>query len=133
MAMDTASKRNSAIYVTQPWRLFLPVPDGSVGQPDRQHVPWLYSGIPVTTPVVVPNVRIRAIQTEFQLVPIALSAQTYARSVDMLGMVVKSRVDCAVPRSLLEPFAWKAYLTNSSLFTSGGHVTQTATEVLSHT
>ena len=45
MPVDTRDKRNSAIYLTQPWRSMIPNPDATVSQPDRQHVPWLYSGI----------------------------------------------------------------------------------------
>ena len=43
--MDTALKRASAIFVGSPWRCILPFPDGSVDQPDRQVVPFMYSGI----------------------------------------------------------------------------------------
>ena len=43
--MNTASKRSSAINVGSPWRSRLPFPDGSVDQPDRQAVPFMYAGI----------------------------------------------------------------------------------------
>jgi len=52
-AMDNASKRGSAINYTCPWRLSLPFPDGAITQPDRQHVPWMYSGILAGAPVPV--------------------------------------------------------------------------------
>lgn len=45
MALDTALKRGSALNITSPWRGILPLPDGTVGQPDRQVVAFLYSGI----------------------------------------------------------------------------------------
>lgn len=56
MAIDTALKRLSAINVGSPWRSLLPLPDGTVGQPDRQVVPFMYSGIAAgaaVTPVIV--------------------------------------------------------------------------------
>lgn len=45
MAIDTALKRGSALNVSSPWRSILPLPDGAVTQPDRQVVPFMYSGI----------------------------------------------------------------------------------------
>jgi hypothetical protein len=39
MAIDTAAKRVSALRKT------LPLPDGAIAQPDRQHVLWQYNGI----------------------------------------------------------------------------------------
>jgi hypothetical protein len=39
MAIDTAAKRVSALRKT------LPLPDGALSQPDRQHVLWQYTGI----------------------------------------------------------------------------------------
>lgn len=43
--MDTRDKRCSAIYVLQPWRGMLPLPDSSLDQGDRQHVAFVYRGI----------------------------------------------------------------------------------------
>lgn len=37
MALDTVGKRQSAIAISSPWRSSLPIPDGTVGQGDRQH------------------------------------------------------------------------------------------------
>lgn len=46
MAMDTASKRSSAIYAGSPWRSMPPIPDGgALTQGDRQQVAFLYAGI----------------------------------------------------------------------------------------
>lgn len=54
LALDTALKRASAIHISSPWRGILPLPDGAVTQPDRQTVPFLYSGILAAgAPVVV--------------------------------------------------------------------------------
>lgn len=39
MAIDTASKRVSALRKT------LPLPDATIDQGDRQHITWNYSGI----------------------------------------------------------------------------------------
>jgi len=51
MAVDSPLKRMSAINVSCPWRGILPLPDGTVGQPDRQVVPFMYSGITAGAPV----------------------------------------------------------------------------------
>ena len=45
MAIDTRNKRSSAIFIGSPWRGMLPLPDGTIGQADRQHAAFLYSGI----------------------------------------------------------------------------------------
>lgn len=45
MAVDTALKRASVINVSSPWRGILPLPDGVMGQGDRQVVALMYSGI----------------------------------------------------------------------------------------
>ena len=45
MPVDSRDKRSSAINVGSPWRALLPVPDGTIGQADRQHVPFMYRGI----------------------------------------------------------------------------------------
>ncbi len=41
MALDTQSKRLSAISISAPWRVSLPIPDGTVSQGDRQHFMFL--------------------------------------------------------------------------------------------
>ena len=48
MAVDTRDKRSSAINLSNPWRGMLPTP-GTITQPDRQHVPYMYSGIAATS------------------------------------------------------------------------------------
>jgi hypothetical protein len=45
MAIDSISKRASAINVACPWRSSLPIPDGAISQGDRQHAAEMYSGI----------------------------------------------------------------------------------------
>jgi hypothetical protein len=45
MALDTRSRRASALGIVQPWTLTLPPSDGTVGQADRQHVAFCYAGI----------------------------------------------------------------------------------------
>lgn len=45
MALDTAQKRSSAIAISSPWRCRLPIPDGTIGQADRQQSAYAYSGI----------------------------------------------------------------------------------------
>jgi len=44
MAIDTAAKRASALSFFQLGCL-LPIPDGTIGQGDRQHLAGFYSGI----------------------------------------------------------------------------------------
>ena len=43
--LDTREKRASGIHVGLPWRGLLPLPDGTVGQLDRQQVATYYAGI----------------------------------------------------------------------------------------
>lgn len=43
--LDTRDKRSSGILISLPFRGRLPHIDSSVDQPDRQHVPFMYSGI----------------------------------------------------------------------------------------
>jgi len=49
--LDTREKRASAINVGLPWRGLLPLPDGTIGQADRQQLATLYAGILATTAV----------------------------------------------------------------------------------
>lgn len=41
--MNTATKRFSALLVTLPFRLVLPIPDGAVDSTDRPIVPYQYA------------------------------------------------------------------------------------------
>lgn len=45
MAIDTATKRGSAININSPWRGLWPIPDSTIDQGDRQMVAYMYSGI----------------------------------------------------------------------------------------
>lgn len=45
MAVDTQAKRRSIVNLGCPWRGVLPIPDGTIGQGDRQTLLGLYSGI----------------------------------------------------------------------------------------
>ena len=45
MAIDTAAKRSSALDHEEPWQWGAPLPDGTIGQGDRQHSIFSYSGI----------------------------------------------------------------------------------------
>lgn len=42
---DTPSKRYSIMNLSCPWRILLPIPDGTLNQGDRQHLLYYYSGI----------------------------------------------------------------------------------------
>ncbi|HXG36513.1 MAG TPA: hypothetical protein VNL15_06065 [Dehalococcoidia bacterium] len=48
--LDTRSKRASSVQVLSPWVLAPPAPDGLIGQGDRQHIAWTYSGIDASNP-----------------------------------------------------------------------------------
>ena len=45
MAVDTRSKRASSVNFGKPYVASLVLPDGTIGQGDRQHSAWSYSGI----------------------------------------------------------------------------------------
>lgn len=45
MAIDTRSRRASALRAFRPWVLALPLADGAVGQADREHTAFGYAGI----------------------------------------------------------------------------------------
>ena len=49
MAIDTASKRSSALDFEEVWQAGVPLPDGAISQADRQHLAYSYSGILATT------------------------------------------------------------------------------------
>lgn len=51
--IDTPAKRASLIGYGLPFRLALPIPDGTIGQGDRQHLVGLYSGILAAAPIIV--------------------------------------------------------------------------------
>lgn len=51
MAVDTAQKRCSAMHLASPWRSLLPFPN-TITQPDRQQVPFMYSGILAGAPII---------------------------------------------------------------------------------
>lgn len=55
MALNSADKRNAAVYVMMPWRTSLPLPDGAINQGDRQQAATEYRGILAAPLVVVPN------------------------------------------------------------------------------
>lgn len=50
MAINTRSKRASILGLATGLALTLPLSDGTVGQPDRQHVALCYPGITATDP-----------------------------------------------------------------------------------
>lgn len=43
--LDTRSKRASSVNFLKPYALALVLPDGAIGQGDRQHTIWDYAGI----------------------------------------------------------------------------------------
>jgi hypothetical protein len=51
MAIDSAAKRFSVINLLMPFRGSDPLPDGSVGAPDRLHLALLYCGIAAGLPI----------------------------------------------------------------------------------
>lgn len=56
MALDTASKRFSAIHHGIPWRGLGYFPTGTIDASERLGLLWLYSGISASAPVTVPDV-----------------------------------------------------------------------------
>jgi hypothetical protein len=48
--LDTRSKRASSVQVLGPATLTPVLPDGTIGQGDRQHIAWTYSGIAAAAP-----------------------------------------------------------------------------------
>ena len=50
MAIDSQAKRQGAVNPLCPWRSIVPLPDGTVGQPDRQTLALLYPGIAAAAP-----------------------------------------------------------------------------------
>jgi len=50
MAIDTAAKRSSALDHEEIYQFAAPLPDGTIGQGDRQHSIWSYSGILAAAP-----------------------------------------------------------------------------------
>ena len=55
MAIDTAAKRSSCLDFEEVWTAGIPLPDGAVGQADRQHLLWSYSGILVSAVEIAPE------------------------------------------------------------------------------
>ena len=44
MSMTTVTKRQSAMNPACPWRMSLPIPDGTIAAGDRAHTAFMYSG-----------------------------------------------------------------------------------------
>ncbi len=66
MAIDTAAKRVSALRQT------LPLPDGALTQPDRQHMTWNYGGLLAGAVVEVPAVPTMALRCDALTVMVRL-------------------------------------------------------------
>ena len=45
MAIDTAALRVSSLDHEEVWAEAMPLPDGTISSPDRQHSLWSYAGI----------------------------------------------------------------------------------------
>ena len=43
--LDSRSKRASSVNLLKPYTTSMVLPDGTLGQGDRQHTAWAYSGI----------------------------------------------------------------------------------------
>jgi hypothetical protein len=55
MAIDTASRRASAMNFSRGHTVAMPVPDGTVSQEDRQHLAYMYAGIQAGAAVFAPS------------------------------------------------------------------------------
>lgn len=56
MAINTAARRFSIANFSDTGPAFAPIPDGTIGAPDRLHLLDLYSGIAADAPVAVTDV-----------------------------------------------------------------------------
>lgn len=77
MAVDTRSRRASVLGIGLAFTLTLPLSDGTVGQPDRQHVAFSYPGIQAA-----------AIATSNKAIALV---GAYVRSVSLVGAYVRSQ------------------------------------------
>lgn len=50
--LDTRSKRASSVQIIASYILSVVLPDGTISQGDRQHIPWTYSGILAVTSII---------------------------------------------------------------------------------
>ena len=73
--LDTRSKRASGAQVLRPWGLCLVLPDGTIASADRQHIPWMYSGIAGGS--ATPLQRIYTIWTETRAYPVEQEARIH--------------------------------------------------------
>lgn len=55
MAVDTQDKRSSVLGVAAPWGAPLPDPDNTVGEADRAHLAYAYSGLAADEPEPEPE------------------------------------------------------------------------------
>ena len=53
--LDTRARRASSVQVLAPWLASPVLPDGAIGQGDRQHMAWSYSGILAGAPAATPT------------------------------------------------------------------------------
>lgn len=76
--MNTRSKRSSAIGLGLAALVVIPAPDGSIDQPDRQHVTFCYAGISADVPVVVvtPASRTYVVPSEDRVFYVAADSTT---------------------------------------------------------
>lgn len=61
MAVDTASKRGSAINISCPWRGIFPFPDAVIDQGDRQQTAFMFSGQLAGPPTVATPIGISSL------------------------------------------------------------------------
>lgn len=54
--LDTPAKRLSSMDFEEVWEVAAPIPDGTIGQADRQHSIWTYAGILIEQPVPVTGI-----------------------------------------------------------------------------
>jgi len=64
MAIDSLSKRQSAMVTTKPYVVAPPLPDGEISQSDRQHLAGIFSGeLAIDTDIT--SIRISNLRTVF--------------------------------------------------------------------
>jgi len=91
MAVDTAGKRASAVQVLRSWQAILPYPpDGAIGQGDRQHAAWTYSGILAGAAAITPLGRTYGIPGEMRVCVIEFEGRVLVIPLESRILAVES-------------------------------------------
>lgn len=128
MAIDTAAKRSSCLDHEEPWQWGTPLPDGAIGQGDRQHAIWSYSGILVSAPAVVTLAVVRIFTAKAKLRGHVFDTlKVFTPKAKVRGVVVQ---EAREPMSDIDPIApgetetltWTFRLASGETIVSGSTV-----------